>query len=106
MVRVEVFYSTRCPHCRVARSMVKRVVKQFRKRLEKRFGRRFERRLGWSLEVEEVNTSIRSGAVRAEKYGIRAVPTIVVNGNVKKKIVGVPREKELIELIEKEMAID
>ena len=104
VVRVEVFYSARCPHCRAARSVVKRVMKRFRKRLEKQLGRRFEKRLGWSLEVEEVNTSIRSGAVRAEKYGIRAVPTIVVNG--KKKIVGVPREKELRELIEKEMKID
>ena len=104
MVRIEVFYSTTCPHCRAARSVAKRVVKRLEKRLEKRFGRRFEKRLGWSLEVEEVNTSMRSGAVRAEKYGIRAVPTIVVNG--KKKIVGVPREKELRELIEKEMEID
>lgn len=56
--------------------------------------------------VEEVNTWTRSGAVRAEEYGIRAVPTIVVNGNVKKKVVGVPREKELRELVEKEMEID
>lgn len=102
-MRIEVFYSTRCPHCRVARSMVKSVVKRFRKRLEKRFGRRFERRLGWSLEVDEVNTSTRSGAVRSKEYEIRAVPTIVVNGNVKKKIVGVPRKKELIKLIEKEI---
>jgi len=106
VLRVEFFYSTKCPHCRAARSTVKHVVKRFRKRLEKRFGRRFEKQLGWSLEVEEVNTWTHSGAVRAENYGIRAVPTIVVNGNVKKKIVGVPREKELKGLIEKEMKID
>lgn len=105
-MKVEVFYSNRCPHCRVARSVVRRVVKRFRKRLEKRFGRRFERRFGWSLEVEEVNTLTRSGAVRAEEYGIRGVPAIVVNGNGKKKIVGVPREKKLRELIGKEMEID
>ncbi len=93
MVRVEFFYSPRCPHCRRARSVVRRI--------EKRFKRMSKKGLAEKVEVEMVNTFMPRGRMRAIKYGIRGVPTIVVNGT--KKIVGVPREKDLRSLIEKEM---
>jgi hypothetical protein len=52
-------------------------------------------------EVEMVNILMPGGRKRAINYGISGVPTIVVNG--KKKIVGVPRKKDLREPIEKAM---
>ena len=93
MVRVEFFYSPKCPHCRLAKNVVRRVEKRFKRMSKKGFGEK--------VEVEMVNTFMPRGRMKALKYGIRGVPTIMVNG--KKKIVGVPREKGLRKLIEKEM---
>lgn len=94
MVRVEFFYSRRCPHCRRAKSVVMRIEQQFRIRFKKDLVQE-------KVEVEMVNILMSRGRRRAVKYGIRGVPTIVVNG--KKKIVGIPRKKDLIKLIEKAM---
>ena len=70
--------------------------------IEQQFRRRFKKDLVQEkVEVEMVNILMSRGRRRAIKYGIRGVPTIVVNG--KKKIVGVPRRKDLSKLIKKAM---
>jgi small redox-active disulfide protein 1 len=94
MVKVEFFYSPRCPHCRRARSVVGMMEKQFKRRFKKGLVQEM-------MEVEMVNILMPGGRKRAINYGISGVPTIVVNG--KKKIVGVPRKKDLREPIEKAM---
>ena len=70
--------------------------------IEQHFRMRFKKGLVQEkVEVEMVNILMSGGRRRAIKYGIKGVPTIVVNG--KKKIVGVPRRKDLRKLIEKAM---
>ena len=71
------------------------------RRVERRFKRRVKKGLAERVEVEIVSTFMPRGRMRTLMYGIRGVPTIMVNG--KKKIVGVPREKDLRKLIEEEM---
>ena len=71
------------------------------RRVEKRFKRMSKKGLDEKVEIEMMNTLTPRGRMSAIKYGIRGVPTIVVNG--KKKIVGIPREKDLRKLIEEEM---
>ena len=94
MVRVEFFYSPRCPHCHRARTVVEMVKKQFKRRFKKGLVQE-------KMEVEMVNILMPRGRKRAINYGISGVPTIVVNG--KKKIVGVPRKKDLRKPVEKAM---
>ena len=47
--------------------------------------------------VDEVNVLSERGLKRAEKYGVMAVPTIIVN--MKRKIVGVLTKDRLLEAI-------
>ncbi|MDK2790320.1 MAG: thioredoxin 1 [Methanothermococcus sp.] len=76
MVKVEVFTSPMCPHCPAA----KRVVEEVAGEVE-------------GVEVEHVN--VMENPEKAAKYGIMAVPTIVIDGEV--KFVGAPTKEALKE---------
>ena len=47
--------------------------------------------------LEEINVFTDEGSERAKKYGIRGVPTIVIDGE--KRIVGIPDKEQLIRLL-------
>jgi small redox-active disulfide protein 1 len=81
-VKIEVFYSPTCPYCPAAIKIVRKIEKELPQ-----------------IEVEEINTFTVKGQLKAIKNGVYAVPTIILNG--KERIVGVPSEQELLNLIKK-----
>jgi len=83
---IELFYSPVCPYCPEA----KRVLIAVAEELER------------EIEIEEVNVLSSTGYERAEKYGIRGVPTFVINGRV--RVMGVPSKEQLQNVIQKELA--
>ncbi|WP_421077607.1 MJ0307 family thioredoxin [Methanothermococcus sp. Ax23] len=74
MVKIEVFTSPMCPHCPAA----KRVVEEVASGME-------------GVEIEHVD--VMKEPERAANYGIMAVPTIVIDGEV--KFVGAPTKEAL-----------
>ncbi len=74
MVKVEVFTSPMCPHCPAAKRVVEEVVSEMN-----------------GVEVE--NVDVMKEPERAASYGIMAVPTIVIDGEV--KFVGAPTKEAL-----------
>lgn len=80
-VRVEFFYSKRCPHCLPAKKMLYEIVKDLEK----------------IVEIEEIDAWSEKGEPLAEKYGIRVVPTIVVNGV--KRVEGTLGREQLISVM-------
>ncbi|EHP83607.1 redox-active disulfide protein 1 [Methanotorris formicicus Mc-S-70] len=82
MVKVEVFTSPMCPHCPAA----KRVVEEVASEID-------------GIEVEYIDAM--KEPERAAKYGIMAVPTIVIDGEV--TFIGAPTKEALVEEIKKKM---
>ncbi len=76
-ILIELFTSPTCPYCPRAKEIVERVV----------------RRIPRALLIER-DVSEPENAEIARRYGIQGVPTIVINGRY--RIVGVPREEELL----------
>ena len=62
-VEIEVYTSPTCPYCPHAVKLLNEVAPSF----------------GQNVVVEEVNSWSEKGQTRAIKYGIMAVPTIVIN---------------------------
>ncbi len=81
MVKIEVFTSPMCPHCPAAKRVVDEVVSE----------------MGGNIEVEHIN--VNENPDRAVQYGIMAVPTIVINGNV--EFIGAPTKEGLKEALMK-----
>ncbi len=84
-VKIEVYTSPSCPYCPHAVKLLDEVAPSF----------------GQKVTVEEINSWSEEGQTRALKYGIMAVPTIVINGKV--KFVGVPKKDELARAIREEV---
>ena len=84
-VKIEVYTSPTCPYCPHAVKLLDEVAPSF----------------GQNVTVEEVNSWSEEGQTRALKYGIMAVPTIVINGKV--RFVGVPKKDELVRAIREEV---
>ena len=74
MVKIEVFTSPMCPHCPAAKRVVEEVVSEME-----------------GIEVEHVD--VMKEPERAANYGIMAVPTIVIDGEV--AFVGAPTKEAL-----------
>ena len=74
MVKIEVFTSPMCPHCPAAKRVVEEVVSEME-----------------GVEVEHVD--VMKEPERAANYGIMAVPTIVIDGEV--AFVGAPTKEAL-----------
>ncbi len=83
-VKIELFVSDFCPYCPTAKKVVQELCAKFK-----------------DVEVEEVNTSKPDGIVKAAKYQIYAIPTVVING--KTTLIGVPNRDELAKAIEAEL---
>jgi len=83
-VKLELFISDFCPYCPAAKKVVQEVCSKFK-----------------DVAIEEVSTSKSDGMVKAAKYQIYAIPTVVLNG--KTTIVGVPNKDELARAIEAEL---
>ena len=84
-VKIEVYTSPTCPYCPHAVKLLDEIAPSF----------------GQNVTVEEVNSWSEEGQTRALKYGIMAVPTIVINGKV--RFVGVPKKDELVRAIREEV---
>ena len=65
MVKIEIFTSPMCPHCPAVKRVVEEVVSE----------------MGGRIDVENVN--VMEEPERAVNYGIMAVPTVVIDGEVK-----------------------
>lgn len=85
MVLVEVFTSPTCPHCPGAVMAADEAKKQ----------------LGDEIDVKVVDTSDVENIQKAREYGISAVPTIVIDGNV--EFIGAPSIQDLIGCLEEKI---
>jgi small redox-active disulfide protein 1 len=81
-VKLELFYSPTCQVCPRTREVVMSLDEDD------------------ELQIEEVNVLSPEGLRKAEDYGIRSVPTIVLNG--KTKLTGIPSKSNLIKMIQRE----
>jgi len=81
MVKIIVFTSPMCPHCPPAKRVVEEVVAE----------------IGKNIEVEYID--VMKEPEKAAEYGIMAVPTIVIDGEV--AFVGAPTKEALREKIAK-----
>jgi small redox-active disulfide protein 1 len=80
MVKIEVSTSPMCPHCPAAKRVVEEVVSEME-----------------GIEVEHVD--VMKEPERAANYGIMAVPTIVIDGEV--AFVGAPTKEALKDKLSK-----
>ena len=85
MVLVEVFTSPTCPHCPGAVMAADEARKQ----------------LGDKIDVRVVDASDQENIQKAMDYGISAVPTIVIDGNV--EFIGAPSIQDLIARLEEKV---
>lgn len=84
-VTIELFYSPICPHCPKAKEVLLEVVEKVDER----------------IRLDEVNVLSKEGLERAKKYGVMAVPAIIVN--MKHKMVGVPEKERLLKILNNEI---
>ncbi|MEW6201958.1 MAG: thioredoxin family protein [bacterium] len=77
--KIELFYNPLCNMCPAAKEIARAVA---------------EEQQVW---LEEINVFTQEGGQRAEKYGVRGVPTIIVDGE--KRIVGIPDKEQLISML-------
>ena len=84
-VKLELFYSPTCPLCPRVRELVISLDDEV---------------LG-NVQVEEVNVYSSEGLKRAESYGIRSVPAMILNGKV--KLTGVPTKSTLVNAVQREL---
>ncbi len=81
-VHVELFYSQNCPYCPMAKKMLYEIAGKYSD----------------VLNIEEIDAWSNSGEERSNKYGIKLVPSIVVNGE--KKMEGIPNRALMTKIIE------
>lgn len=84
---IEFFYSPMCTYCPEARKSVMDVVEGLSDKIR--------------VRVKEVNVLSPSGIEKAELYGIKSTPTIVINRRT--KITGVPSKEQLYKAIQREL---
>ena len=74
-----------CPYCPQAKKILTEVAEEF----------------GEKIQVEEINVLSSTGLERAEKYDVRGVPTMIINGRT--KVAGVPTRERLRKIIQQEL---
>jgi len=84
-VTIELFYSPMCLYCPKARKIVTEIADE----------------LDGKVRVEEVNILSTAGMEKSEKYNVKGVPSIVINGRA--KITGVPTVVQLRKAILQEL---
>lgn len=88
-MKVLLFTSSHCPHCPKAIKVAKRILPEFK---------------GKDVDYRRIRLKTSEGKRLADEYDINATPTILVfnnDGELVKKIVGVPSENELRSAIKK-----
>jgi len=76
-VMLELFYSPICPNCPKAKKVIMEITDEYNEK----------------IRVQEINILSSVGQEKAQKYSVKGVPTIILNGRT--KIVGVPTLKQL-----------
>ncbi len=92
-MRILLFVSSHCPHCPNAERVVKKVVPEY---------------YDYQVTLSKVRVKTSEGKELSLKYNIRSLPTILIsddNGNEIKRIVGVPSENGLKDIIEKKLGL-
>jgi small redox-active disulfide protein 1 len=84
-VVMELLYSPVCPHCPKAKEVLLEVLEE----------------IDGKVRFEEVNVLSREGFERAKRYGVKAVPAIIINK--RRKIVGVPTKERLLKILKDEV---
>lgn len=84
-VAIELFYSPMCLYCPKAKKILMEIAEEF----------------GGEIQVEEINVLSPAGLEKAEEYGIKGVPSIILNN--KAKITGVPTVQQLRKAIQREL---
>lgn len=82
-VAIELFYSPTCLHCPEAKKILMEIAEEF----------------SGKIQVEEINVLSPAGLEKAEKYGIKGVPSIILNSRA--KITGVPTVQQLRKAIQR-----
>lgn len=82
-VTIELFYSPMCLYCPKAKKILMKIAEEF----------------GGKIQVEEINILASTGLEKVEKYSVKGVPTIVINGRT--KITGVPTAEQLRKAIQR-----
>ncbi len=82
-VRIEMFYTLMCPNCRTLNNMLREVLPQF----------------GGRFKYSKTLANGPRGMVRSMKFGIHAVPALLIDGRIVFR--GVPSKKELIDELNK-----
>ncbi len=87
-LKIEVFTGPRCPHCPHAVKATKKLLKD---------NPRLRERVKWV----EVSTGTKKGSRRAQRYGIRSVPTIILTNKEGDKggIRGTPSQRKYLEYV-------
>lgn len=92
-MRVLLFVSSHCPHCPKAEAVAKRVVPEYG---------------GYGVTLKKIRSKTPEGKELSSKFGIKALPTILIlDGNQKKieRIVGVPSSDRLRDEIERGLGL-
>jgi len=84
-ITIELFYSPMCLYCPEAKKILMEIAEELDKR----------------IRVKEINVLSSAGLEKAERYGVKGVPTIIVNGRV--KVEGVPARERLRKIIQQEL---
>jgi len=84
-VTIELFYSPMCLYCPEAKKILMEIAEE----------------LDEKIRVKEINVLSSAGMEKAEKYGVKGVPTIIVSGRV--KVEGVPARERLRKIIQQEL---
>jgi small redox-active disulfide protein 1 len=82
LVRFELFYSPLCNICPAAKEVIRAVAEEK------------------GIELDEINIISPTGEEKARKYGIKAVPQLVING--KHQISGIPTKEAILRLLMEE----
>lgn len=85
---IEVFTSRNCPHCPAAVEATKKLLKENPGLREK-------------VKWKQMDTSTREGGNKADKYGIRTVPTIILTNKNGEKggLRGAPSQRKYLETV-------
>jgi len=84
-ITIELFYSPMCLYCPEAKKILMEIAEE----------------LDEKIQVKEINVLSSAGLEKAERYGVKGVPTIIVNGRV--KVEGVPARERLRKIIQQEL---
>jgi small redox-active disulfide protein 1 len=81
MVKVQVLYTQRCPHCPAAKELFRDLQKEYK------------------FDYEEIDAMSKEGQELAIKHRIMGVPSVVIDGKL--VFVGMPSREAAIEAIKK-----